>query len=183
MNLEIYGRVQTQQINYSDVPMAYWPSRTVIVKPDGSKYGGPVKDKVSAVCRSMADCDDLVAWFGSQPNFCPDLPVLLMIPGALTVVSGLGFSTAAELRDCCCEVWGVKTGGDAHKRFDNDELRERFGMARKEDVPAMVQEAFRERVRKHKASPVTDPFRQMQYPNPTNRTLHKVAESQDWKSN
>lgn len=183
MDIEIYGRVQTPPIDYTGIPQAYWPSRTIVVKPDGSKYGGPIKDKVSAVCRSMADCDDLVAWFGNQPNFCPDLPILLMIPGAITVVSGLGYSTAAELRDCCCEVWGVKTGGDAAKRFDVNEMRERAGLPRREDVPAMVQQAFRDRVAKHKASPVTDPWRQHQYPNPTNKTLHKVADSQDWKRN
>lgn len=169
--LELYGSVKTAPIDYRDVPMAYWPKATYY--PDGSVGQG--KDRISAVCRSMADCNDLVHWFNDQPNFCPYLPVLLLIPGAPTIISGLGFSTAAELRDCCIEVWGVKTGGDAHKRFNGDELRERYGYARKEDVPAMVQEAFWERTQRHKASPVTDPVRQMKYPNPTNRTVFQVT--------
>ena len=173
------GSVKTALIDYRDVPMAFWPSYNR--KPNG--VTSPPRDKVSAVCRSMADCSDLVHWFGNRPDFCPTLPVLLLIPGAITQISGLGYSTAAELRDCACEVWGVKTGGDAHKRFDNDELRERFGLARKEDVAAFTQEAFADRVRRHKASPITDPWKQFQYPNPTERTLHKAPDSQDWKGN
>ena len=103
-----------------------------------------------------------------------------MLPGNPTLVSGLGLSTVAELRDCCVEVWGVKTSREAHKRFNNDELRERFGMARKEDVQEMVREAHWERAKRHKASPVTDPSKQFKYPNPNKRTLHKVADP-TWK--
>jgi hypothetical protein len=48
---------------------------------------------------------------------------------------------------------------------------------------AAVREAMLERIKKHKASPVTDPFRQMIYPKVNGRTLHKTPESQDWKAN
>lgn len=179
MNANVVSTVQTSFIDYHDVPMAYWPK---VVYDYGTRTSG-MKEVISAVCRSMQDCNELVKWFDSQPNFCPDLPVLLIGPAFPMgkLVMGLGYSTAAELRDCCIELWGVSTSSGAHKRFDGDEIRERLGYARREDVTAMVQEAFRDRVRRHKASPVTDPFRQMQYPNPTVRTLHKVADSQDWK--
>ncbi len=181
--MNLVGRVQTPLIDYTRepaVPLAYRPKATVW--PNGTIVH--VRDEISAVCRSMAECQDLVAWFGNEPNFCPDLPVLLMIPGYPPVaVAGLGYSTAAELRDCCVEAWGVKTGADAWKRFETGEMRERMGLARKEDVPDMVREAFANRVKRHKASPVTDPVQQFKYPNPTRRTLHKVADDQTWKAN
>ena len=69
--------VQTPFIDYHDVPMAYWPKATY---DEGTRVTRP-KEVISAVCRSMADCNELVKWFDSQPNFCPDLPVLLLIPG------------------------------------------------------------------------------------------------------
>lgn len=172
MNVEILGRVQTPMIDYRDVPMAYWPK--VTTWPNGQVTSA--REQLSAVCRSMDDCQGLVQWFDNQPNFCPDLPVLLLIPGAPTLVAGLSFATAAELRDCCVEAWGVKTGADAWKRFEPNEMRERMGLARKEDVPEMVREAFHERVKRHKASPRSDPPAQWQYPNPSKRTLHTVAD-------
>ncbi len=177
--MNLVGKVQTPLIDYTDVPQAYWPKGDVW--PNGTIFN--VREKVSAVCRSMADCQDLVAWFDNQPGFCPDLPVLLLIPGYPPVaVMGLGFATAAELRDCCVEAWGVKTGADAWKRFETNEMRERMGLPRKEDVKEMTREAFHERVKRHKASPRTDPWKQWEYPNPNKRTLHSVADSQDWKS-
>ena len=175
----VLGKVQTPDIDYADVPMAYWPS--IDTQPNGNVLAR--RDKVSAVCRSMGDCNDLVHWFGNQPDFCPYLPILLLIPDAHTLLTGLGYATAAELRDCACETWGVKTGADAYKRFNNDELRERSGLARKEDVQAFTQEAFAARIRRHKASPITDPWKQFKYPNPTQRTLHKTPDPQDWKAN
>lgn len=183
MEITIYGRVQTEPIDYKDIPMAFWPARTLVMLPDGRKIGGPVRDRISAVCRSMADCDDLVAWFGGHGDFCPDLPVLVMIPGNPKVITGEGFATASELRDCATELWGIYAGSDAHKRFNNDEIREQLGLARREDVQEMTREAFWERTQRHRKSPVTDPVKQFQYPNPTGRTMHKTAEDQSWKRN
>lgn len=173
------GTVRTPQIDYRGVPMAYWPK---VSQRYDTKLSIP-RDQISAVCRSMDDCNNLVQWFDNQPNFCPDLPVLLLIPGKHKLISGLGFSTAAELRDCCIEVWGVYTSSDGDKRWNVDEMRERSGYARREDVPAMVQEAFWEKAKQHKASPVTDPGRQPEYPNPTGKTQFTQPESQDWKAN
>jgi hypothetical protein len=151
------GIVQTEEPNWTGVPLSF-------------------VGKASAVCRSMADCEDLVHWFDNQADFCPDLPVLLMIPGAMKQVCGLGYATAAELRDTCMDVWGVTTQRIDRRGsvFDFDDLRERAGAMRREDVAVHAQYAFDDRVKRHKASRVTDPWRQFRYRNPHNRTVFSV---------
>ncbi len=67
--------------------------------------------------------------------------------------------------------------------FDFDTAREKAGLMRKEEVAAAYAEAVTERIRRHRANPVTDPVRQFDYDNPTGRTLHPVASGQDWKDN
>lgn len=119
---------------------------------------------VSAVCRSEAECEDLVAFFGGDADFCPYLPILLAIPGtqSVTVVEGQGVTTVAELRDLCVTTWGRTVGRIAANggvMFDFDALRERHGLARREEADAIVREAMWERAQKHKASPRTDPSR------------------------
>ena len=141
-----------------------------------------LQGRCSAVCRSLQECEDLVYWFGG-PDFCPYLPVLLLVPGAQTMpaINGLGVAPAAEIRDVAVAYW-VQTEEDVrlHRSFvDFDEARERRGLLPREKVDAAVREAMRDRAARHKASPVTDPARQPVYPNPTNRTLHTVAT--DWK--
>ncbi len=129
--------------------------------------------KLSAVCRTAAECEELVRWFGS-PDFCPNLPIMVMVPGAQpTLIPGFGYATAAELKDCAVYTWHhqveklAKTG----TLLDFDELRERHGLMRREDVDAATREALLRRVAQHKANPVTDPPRQPVYPNPTNRKV------------
>lgn len=132
------------------------------------------KGKLSAVCRTMEECDGLVRWFGSA-NFCPILPVMVIVPGAPapTFIAGFGYAPAAELRDCAVVAWNnqieqiAKTGSI----FDFDARRERAGLMRRENVDPAVREAMAERIAKHKANPVTDPFRQSVYPNPTDRKV------------
>ena len=123
--------------------------------------------KCSAVCRTEKECAELVWWFGS-PNFCPDLPVMVMVPGAdtPTLIAGMGYATAAELRDCAVVTWYQQTKKLAHggKLLDYDALRERRGLIRREDVDAAAREAMARRVAQHKASPITDPARQPAYP-------------------
>lgn len=176
------GSVKTPRIDYRDVPMAFWPRAKFIAE---QRISIPT-EVISAVCRSMTDCNELVKWFGNEPNFCPHLAVLLLIPEPAGInpvlITGLGYSTAAELRDCAIETWGMHTSSDNAKRFNTDELREQYGYARKEDVAALTQEAFRERVARHRASPITDPVRQFQYPNPTNKTLFVQPNNESWSS-
>ncbi len=133
------------------------------------------KGKLSAVCRTAAECDELVHWFGS-PDFCPNLPVMVMVPGAQpTLIAGLGYATAAELRDCAVVTWHEQTEKLAKtgSLVDFDALRERHGLMRREDVDAATREALLRRIAQHKANPVSDPYRQPVYPNPTNRTVHE----------
>ena len=131
------------------------------------------KGKLSAVCRTAVECGELVRWFGSA-DFCPNLPVMVMIPGAQpTLIAGLGYATAAELQDCAVVTWHehteklAKTGA----LVDFGALRERHGLMRREDVDAATREALLRRIAQHKASPVSDPYRQPVYPNPTNRKV------------
>ena len=136
------------------------------------------KGKLSAVCRTADECEGLVRWFGS-PDFCPLLPVMVMVPGAQapTLIAGLGYASAAELRDCAVVTWYehteklAKTGG----LLDFNALRERRGLMRREDMDAAVREAMRRRVAQHKANPVTDPPRQPVYPNPANRKVFPIG--------
>ena len=133
-----------------------------------------LRGKVSAVCRSLKDCEDLVAWFGDG-NFCPFQPVLLLIPGNPSPIAivGDGYATAAELRDCAVDQWEITTERIAKtgRNFDFDEARERAGLPRAEDFDTLYREAMWARIQKHKASPVTDPFRQPDYPNETNKVM------------
>ncbi len=158
------------------------------VTPPINWLGVPYKfyNRVSAVCRNIGDCEDLVHWFGDAA-FMPYLPVLLLIPGHPTLLVGLGYASAAELRDDAVNMWGKltarveKTGSPM--RLSGDEARERFGLARREDVTNMTAEAFHERIKRHKASPVTDPFRQPLYPRVRGKTVHTVADPAPWKDN
>jgi len=130
--------------------------------------------KLSAVCRTANECYELAAWFGS-PHFAPNLPVMILVPGAdaPTLIAGMGYATAAELRDCAVVTWYQQieklAKGDV---LDFDALRERRGLMRREDVDAAAREALLRRIAQHKANPVSDPARQPMYPNPTGRTLH-----------
>lgn len=136
-----------------------------------------LKGKVSAVCRSEKDCADLVHWFG-DPNFCPFLPILLLIPGAPGQLAGLGLATAAELRDEAVARWQLMTRRLERigRIVDFDTLREKHGLMRKEDVEPAFREALVERIRKHRRNPRTDPPRQPLYPRVNGRTIHAVGE-------
>jgi hypothetical protein len=131
--------------------------------------------KCSAVCRTVNECYELAAWFGDY-NFCPYLPVMVIVPGAPapTLIAGLGYATASELRDCAVVAWHqqtdqiTKTGGI----IDFDTAREKQGLMRREDVDTAVRDALEARIAKHKANPISDPARQPTYPNPNGRTRH-----------
>ncbi len=146
----IHGKRRVPPIDYRGVPAAY-------------------KGKLSALCRSLADCEELVKWFG-EATFCPFQPILVMVPPPRqpVLIPGFGYASAAELQDCAVVAW--------HGRpLNYDERRERMGLMRREDADAAIREAIADRIAKHKASPVTDPFREPQYVRPNERTLHTVA--------
>ncbi len=153
---ELMSRRQTPSIDWRDVPLKYW-------------------GKVSAVCRSMPDCGDLVSWYGDS-EFCPIAPILLLIPGHPVLLVGAGYATAAELRDDAVTLWGKYTARlqKTGSLMDFDEARERRGDMRREDVAARTAEAFHDRIKKHRANPVTDPARQPDYPRIRGKTVHAV---------
>ena len=134
--------------------------------------------KLSAVCRTANDCYNLAAWFGA-PNFAPNFPVMVLVPGAdaPTLIAGMGYATAAELRDCAVVTWHQQTEKlrNTGKLLDFDTLRERCGLMRREEVDTAVRDAMARRAAQHKANPVTDPPRKLVYPNPTNRTVFSAS--------
>lgn len=164
----IEGSVQTGVPDWSGVPVSYW-------------------NQVSAVCRTLKDCSDLVYWFGNRADFCPLQPVLLLIPGVHPppIVCGMGYATAAELRDVCVGVWGEKLALMEKKGslFDFDDLRERNGLPERSKVAELTQYAFWDRVTRHKAAIRTDPFRQHRYPNPLNKVKFVAPDNSGWKGN
>lgn len=137
---------------------------------------GALKGKVSAICRSEQDCANLVRWFG-DPNFCPFLPILLLIPGAPGQLVGMGLATVAELQDEAVARWQLmtrrleKTG----RVVDFDALREKHGFMPSEKVEAAFREALLERIRKHRANPRTDPPRQPLHVRVNEKTVHSVG--------
>ena len=150
---EMLARRATPPINWKGVPLKY-------------------HNRVSAVCRSLTECEDLVRWFG-DPKFCPLASILLLIPEHPTLLVGAGYATAAELRDDAVNLWGkyterlAKTGS----LMDFDSLRERHGLMRREELKDATASAFWERIRAHRANPITDPFRQPNYPRVNGKTV------------
>lgn len=135
------------------------------------------KGQCSAVCRTAEECDELVRWFGS-PDFCPLLPVMVLVPGAHapTLIAGFGYATAAELRDCAVVTWHTQTQklATTGQILDFDTLRERRGLMRREEVDSATREALLQRVARHKANPISDPPRQPVYANPTAKTSFPI---------
>lgn len=154
MGVELLTQKRIAPIDWTGVPDSY-------------------RGKCSAVCRTMLECEELVRWFGS-PDFAPYMPVMVMVPGAdaPTLIAGMGFATAAELRDCAVAAWSSQTEKIAKTGhvLDFDSLRERAGLMRREEVDAATREAMVHRIARHMANPISDPARQPVYPNPTNKT-------------
>lgn len=127
--------------------------------------------KCSAVCRTEDECHMLASWFGDY-NFCPYLPVMVMVPGAAapTLIAGLGYATASELRDCAVVAWHRGS-----RLVDFDQAREDQGLMRREDVDAATRQALLDRIAKHKANPISDPARQPVRPRINGRTSHATT--------
>ena len=136
------------------------------------------KGKCSAVCRTAKECSDLVRWFGS-PDFCPVLPVMVMVPkvDAPTLIAGMGYATAAELQDCAVVAWHEQTEklATTGTLLDFDALREKHGLMRREKVDEATRNALLDRIARHKSNPITDPARQPVYPNPTAKTRFAIG--------
>ena len=103
-----------------------------------------------------------------------------MVSGAdaPTLIAGMGYASAAELQDCAVVTWEEQTTKFAAGKplLDYDAARERRGLMPREEVDAATRDALLRRVAAHMANPITDPFRQPTYPNPTNKTKFAVRE-------
>jgi hypothetical protein len=141
-------------------------------------------DKVAAVCRTMKECEDLVYWFGDA-EFCPFLGILLLIPKHPVLLHGMGYASAAELKDDAVQLWGKYTQRLTKQEdlVDFDYLREKYGLPERSKVKELTAEAFHNRILAHKANPVTDPPRQPLYPRVNGKTVFAQTQSEDWKSN
>ena len=136
--------------------------------------------KVSAVCWSLRDCEELTKWYG-DPSFAPFLPVLVKAPGGWSAIAGFGIADAAELQDCAIVLWTRQAEALAQRGtlFDFDELRYRRGLIERAKAGPAMAEAFEARIQKHKANPVTDPFRKVDYPRVNERVLFAVDGTKD----
>lgn len=134
-----------------------------------------VRNDVSAAVRSQRDIEDIGHAFGK--NYRPRAPIMVLGPDNRTVILivGDGVTEASELQDLAAEAYGKqeetirKTGNGS----DFASLREKRGLWRKEEFGTVFAEALQERIRKHKANPRTDPFRQPRMPD-TGKTVFAV---------
>ncbi len=164
--------VLTPEIDWTNIPRNFW--------------GG-----VSAICRTYSDCLDLNLWFG-DPNFEPDLPVLLIIPNPVKPfgqpfygqVCGMGEAPVYEIRDEAVARWEItqqrlRKNGSV---VNFDELRDKAGYSRHEDIETNMQESAWAAIQGHKASPVTNPVVDPKYPRIYGKTVHSTPDRQDWKA-
>jgi len=159
MTVAIHTAKRVPPIDYSGVPLNF--------------HG-----KLSAVCRTAQECSELVRWFGS-PEFCPDLPVMVMVPGtdAPVLIAGMSYASAAELQDCAIVTWFDHLDKLAKRGhvLDYDALREEHGLLPREQVDGATRQALRDRVARHRANPISDPPRQPEPAQPATKTSFAVG--------
>lgn len=122
---------------------------------------------VSQAATGRQEAFDLAYRLGGR-DARPTAPVLIWGPDNRTpiMIIGDGVTEAAELEDIALEAIdnqaeSVKNNG---RGMDYDQFREDHGMMRRDEVPAAIKNAIADRIAKHKANPVSDPFRQPQKP-------------------
>lgn len=123
---------------------------------------------VSAACRSMPDCHDLIRFWGRGPNYRPQKPVVLLLPDKIrdnktpTVVfiACEGIATAAEIQDLAIHYWGKSEERLAKNKgmlVDGDVMREKFGFVEKAQVETAMHEAMQRRIERFNRNRRTDP--------------------------
>lgn len=117
-----------------------------------------MQGQVSGAIRDPRQVSEIKHVFGADTK--PEAPLMLYGPrGEAIMLVGGGDTEASELQDIAAEALER-----ANERAQNptayfDKMRERAGMARREDVPKMMRDAIEERIERHRRNPVTDPFR------------------------
>ena len=114
--------------------------------------------KLSGVIRNESDASEIGAAFGR--GYRPQKPIMLIGPDEKTVILIVG-GEAAEIEDIAIAKFDQqrRLAEKGQRGFKFAEAREAHGMPPIEQVDGMIREAIRERVRKHKRNPVTDPGR------------------------
>ena len=172
--LELMAPRAIPPIDYRGVPAGLRPK---IVKDKTGRVVNVIP-RVSAVCRTIKECEDLVYWYGDA-TFCPFAPVLLLLPGGPALIAGDGAAPAAELRDVAVATWNRRVVALLRHKgslLDFDVLREKAGMVRKAEVADALADALARRIAHHRAHPITDPPRQPLYIRPNNFKNFQVPE-------
>jgi hypothetical protein len=125
-----------------------------------------IAGEVAAAARRAKDIQEIRHMFGASSM--PKAPIAVLGPdgSSIIMVVGDGVTEASELQDLAAEAFDrqadtIKRTGDGS---DFAGLREKHGYRRREDFNGAWKEALQERIAKHKANPVTDPFRQPKMP-------------------
>lgn len=132
-----------------------------------NEFGVPMslRGQVSGSVDGMKQASDIAYAFGRDAK--PTGPILIHGPDGrvLTMVMGAGLTEAAELQDIAQEV--IATNAEREKRqggtVNFDELREEAGLVPAQHYDAAYRDALRRRVARHKANPITDPARNVQW--------------------
>jgi hypothetical protein len=126
--------------------------------------------EVAAAARRAKDIQEIRHMFGA--GAMPKAPIAVLGPdgNSIIMVVGDGVTEASELQDIAAEAYDRQA--ETIKRTGNGSdfagLREKHGYRRKEDFDRALREALQERIARHKASPITDPFRVPKMPAPEN---------------
>lgn len=124
-----------------------------------------LRGQVSGAVGSDAEAAEIAYAFGRDAK--PVAPILVYGPDerVLTVVMGNGLTEAAELQDIALEAMEVNR--ERLKRQGSpvnfDQLREEAGLVPREQYDAAFRDALARRVARHKANPITDPPRNVQW--------------------
>lgn len=128
----------------------------------GAEYVAPqLRKDIQVGVKTHADIEEMAYRLGGRERK-PDSVMLWGPDGTQIIILGAGEADAAELTDLAHE--SLARAEDAVKKrgttMNFDEMRERERLPRREDVDGMIREALRDRVRRHKANPISDPPRQ-----------------------
>ena len=120
---------------------------------------GYVKPHV-LLLKDERDLNDLAAMAGGRAEKPTKQVILYGADGhTCTVIPGMGVTEAAELEDIARETWENQRAKIARNEpvINFKEYREKHGYPKREEFDAFFREALRERMRKHRANPVSDP--------------------------
>jgi hypothetical protein len=140
--------------------------------PAGSKYRPAERLRRTTPLREEGK-RTLTEMFGGQRDYRPEKPIFLFNAQGMvqTILMPMGQTEVSELDDLIAEHREAKP-------YDYDQWRADNGLPPREKAGALMAEAVMERVKHHKANPVTDPFRQ---PNHIDRKPNTLLPERSWQ--